>query len=328
MGQVIDWSLATRLAGFLAGDAGHRPRPSLPALARESEQVVRAYTGLAPDRPLPEAELLDRPAWIEANLRSMRPLMEPLSARTGQGAGPLAPALRGAAGVLLAAEIGVLMGYVSRRVLGQYELVLLDAQAPARLLFVGPNLDEAAREMAVDEDDLLRWVALHEVTHALQFAGVPWLREHLGDLLRSLIGSLEVGLDPSRLLRLPSAEDLRGLVRAVSSGDLLKFVAGPQQLALLDRMQCHDGRAGGPRRARDGRRRRRGASRAAPPARGHDAPPGQPVTRLSGARARAGPGDEDAPVRVGKALLRRRGGVGWPGRPGARVGFARGAADA
>jgi coenzyme F420 biosynthesis associated uncharacterized protein len=237
MGQVIDWSLATRLAGFLAGDAGHRPRPSLPALARESEQVVRAYTGLAPDRPLPEAELLDRSAWIEANLRSMRPLMEPLSARTGQGAGPLAPALRGAAGVLLAAEIGVLMGYVSRRVLGQYELVLLDAQAPARLLFVGPNLDEAAREMAVDEDDLLRWVALHEVTHALQFAGVPWLREHLGHLLRSLIASLEVGLDPSRLLRLPSAEDLRGLVRAVSSGDLLKFVAGPEQLALLERMQ-------------------------------------------------------------------------------------------
>ena len=221
----------------MSGDPGHRLRPALPVLARESEQVVREYTGLEPDRPLPAAELLDRPSWIEANLRSMRPLLEPLAQRMGQGAGPLAPALRGTGGVLLAAEVGVLMGYVSRRVLGQYELVLLDAQAPARLLFVGPNLDEAAQAMAVDDEDLLRWVALHEVTHALQFAGVPWLREHLGGLLRSLIGSLEVGLDPARLLRLPRADDLRALARAVSSGELLKLVAGPEQLALLDRMQ-------------------------------------------------------------------------------------------
>ena len=92
--------------------------------------------------------------------------------------------------------------------------------------------------MAVDEDELLRWVALHEVTHALQFAGVPWLREHLGGLLRSLIGSLEVGLDPSRLLRLPTRRrPARPGARRCPPEGCSRFVAGPEQLALLDRMQ-------------------------------------------------------------------------------------------
>ena len=84
--------------------------------------------------------------------------------------------------------------------------------------------------MAVDEDELLRWVALHEVTHALQFAGVPWLREHLGGLLRSLIGSLEVALDPSRLLRLPSARrPARPGATRSPPASCCTFVAGPEQ---------------------------------------------------------------------------------------------------
>jgi coenzyme F420 biosynthesis associated uncharacterized protein len=130
------------------------------------------------------------------------------------------------------------VGYLSRRVLGQYELVILDPQAPPRLMFVGPNLDEAARAFGADDDDMLAWVALHEVTHALQFAGVPWLREHLAGLLGELLGSLEVSVDPGKLLRLPSREDLRALVEAVSEGGLINVVTSPQQRNTLDRIQA------------------------------------------------------------------------------------------
>jgi coenzyme F420 biosynthesis associated uncharacterized protein len=123
-------------------------------------------------------------------------------------------------------------------VLGQYELVILDPDAPSRLLFVGPNLDEAAAAFGADEDELLTWVALHEVTHALQFSGVPWLRDHLAGLLREMLASLEVSVDPSRLLRLPSREDLRALVDTVAQGGLVELVTTPGQRETLDRIQA------------------------------------------------------------------------------------------
>jgi coenzyme F420 biosynthesis associated uncharacterized protein len=81
-------------------------------------------------------------------------------------------------------------------------------------------------------------VALHEVTHALQFAGVPWLRAHLASLIRELLASIEVSMDATRLLRLPSSRDLRTLVEAVRSGDLLTLVTRPEQRALIDRIQA------------------------------------------------------------------------------------------
>ena len=58
-----------------------------------------------------------------------------------------------------------------------------------------PNLREAARAFEADERELLAWVVFHEVTHAVQFTGVPWLREHLASLLRELLASVKVEVD-------------------------------------------------------------------------------------------------------------------------------------
>jgi coenzyme F420 biosynthesis associated uncharacterized protein len=239
MGQVIDWTLTERVAGMLAGDPERgTPRPRLNEVAAKSERLVSAYAGLEAPAPLPEPELLTRPEWVRANLRSLQPTLEPLAGRLGEGLGPATPIVRAAGGALLAVELGVVVGYLSRRVLGQYELVILDPEAPSRLLFVGPNLDEASAAFGADEDDLLTWVALHEVTHALQFAGVPWLRDHLAGLLREMLASLEVSIDPSRLLRLPSRDDLRSLVDAVAQGGLIELVTTPAQRETLDRVQA------------------------------------------------------------------------------------------
>lgn len=236
---MIDWALTERIAGMVAGEAGAgKARPELAEVSARSELVVSEYTGLRPPAPLPAPELVARPAWVRANLRSMRPTFEHLTHRLGEGAGPAAPVVQAVGGLLLTAEMGLVVGYLARRVLGQYELVILDADAPPRLLFVGPNLDEAARAFGADDDEMLRWVALHEVTHALQFAGVPWLRGHLAGLLRELLGSMEVSLNPGRLLRVPTRDDLRSLVDAVAAGDLISLVSTPDQRALLDRMQA------------------------------------------------------------------------------------------
>jgi coenzyme F420 biosynthesis associated uncharacterized protein len=127
---------------------------------------------------------------------------------------------------------------MSRHVLGQYELALLDPTQGARLLLVTPNLHDAAAGMQVELEELLPWVVFHEVTHAVQFNGVPWLRDHLAGMLRELISSMQMKVDPAALLKLPSVDDLRGMWDQVREGGLVTAVAGPERKALIDRLQA------------------------------------------------------------------------------------------
>src|SRR6185312_4717019 len=87
---VIDWILAEKIAGYLAGtgDAA-APRADLPALAVESERRVTAYTRLAPARPLPPPEGIGRREWVQTNIKAMRSLLDPVLDRAGEGLGPL-----------------------------------------------------------------------------------------------------------------------------------------------------------------------------------------------------------------------------------------------
>jgi coenzyme F420 biosynthesis associated uncharacterized protein len=238
----IDWGLADRIAGAVSGSPNGevaRPLPGeLEAMSEAARAGVVAYTRLEPTSRLPPPEEVDRAVWSAANLQTMRGTLDPLVAKAQPGPGPLAGPMGQAAGVLLGAEIGGLTGFMSRHVLGQYELALLDAGRPPRLLLVAPNLREAARGMEVELEELLPWVVFHEVTHAVQFAGVPWLREHLAGMLRELLDSVQVKVDASALLRLPTADDLRGLWEAVREGGLVTAVAGPERKALIDRLQA------------------------------------------------------------------------------------------
>lgn len=242
MDPVIDWPLAQRIAALVAGESDARsPTADLPALATVSSERVAAYTGLHPVRPLPVAEGVGRSDWIRANVTGMRALLDPPLRRVGSGAGPFKPGVRLAAGVVLTAEVGVILGFLAQRVLGQYELVLLDGgveERPPRLLFVLPNLGGAVRSFDADEHELLTWVVLHEVTHALQFAAVPWLQSHLAGLVRELLDSVEVRVDASRAMRLPGLDDVRRLANAVRRGDLVSIVTNPSERATIDRLQA------------------------------------------------------------------------------------------
>ena len=120
-----------------------------------SPRRVSEYSGLALPAELPVLEAVDRAGWIDANLRSMRPLLGLLTDRLGEGTGPLAGPLRSASGLLLGAQVGALTGVLSQRVLGQYDLALLDASVPPRLLLLAPNLAQAARNLRVDRDELV-----------------------------------------------------------------------------------------------------------------------------------------------------------------------------
>ena len=239
---MIDWFLAQRLARYVAGEPDTRPlQIDLQALATDSAERVIAYTGLTPARELPPAEGIGRAEWIAANVGAMRMLLDPPLAKVGDGLGPARQAMRLGAGVVLTAEVGAVLGFLAQRVLGQYELVLLDTtpeDRPPRLLFVLPNLGNAGRAFGADEREFMTWVALHEVTHAVQFAGVPWLQPHMAGMVRELLSHAELRIDARRALRMPGGDDLKRLAAAVRSGDVFSLVASPQERATLDRMQA------------------------------------------------------------------------------------------
>jgi coenzyme F420 biosynthesis associated uncharacterized protein len=233
---VIDWTVARLLATRVAGAPAVEAFGDLPAAAAESERLVAAYTGLHVAGGVPVAEAISRPAWIEANLASMRAILEPVAGRMGAGLGPLREPARLVMGAVLGAEVGAISGLLATRVLGQYDFPLLDPDAPARLLFVAPNLSQVAASLDADADELLRWVALHETTHAVQFGGVPWLRGYLGDLIRELLTLVDV--NPRALVKRPDLADVRALVDHVREGGIGALVVSPAQRALLDRIQA------------------------------------------------------------------------------------------
>ena len=241
---MVDWSLARHIARFAAG-AGATPGPlpptDFPALVDEAQAHLRDYTRLEPVDPMPPPEPVGRADWAEVNVESVGKLLGPVVDRLAggfEGAGPFAGALRAAGGATVAAETGLVLGYMSQRVLGQYELSLLEPERPARLLFVAPNLSKAIDELGVDAESFLRWVVLHEVTHVLQFQGVPWLREHMGDLLRNYLATMEVRIERGAAGGLPSLPNPSELLERFREGGLVALLHTLEQRLIFDRIQA------------------------------------------------------------------------------------------
>jgi coenzyme F420 biosynthesis associated uncharacterized protein len=239
---MVDWSLARQVARLAAGSGDEGPpQADVAALCVEMEGYVASYTGLSPGTPVPAAELVGRGEWASVNLDSLARLLDPVAGRLERRlefAGPLAGALKAGAAATLAAEAGLVLGYVAQRVLGQYEVSLLGGDAPPRLLFVAPNLRKAVRELDVDPDSFHRWICAHELTHVYQFQGVDWLRDHLGGMVRRYLSTVEVRIDRGAAGGLPSMPDPAKLVEAFRDGGLAALVQTREQRALMERIQA------------------------------------------------------------------------------------------
>ncbi len=259
---MIDWGAAQRIGELIAGSPpfGGVRAASVEPLAHEFAGRVGRYSGLPANGDLPVLELVDRPGWIAANLRTMRPMLAPLTEPLDIDKGPFAGPLRSASGLLLGAQVGALTGMLSQRVLGQYDLALLEDSVKPRLLLLAPNLAHAARNLGVNRDELVLWVSIHEITHAVQFTGAPWLRDYLGGMLKQLIDGLQMSLSggssdeqdsgsedrsggwAARLPKLGSwasnPADLRNMVERARRGELLRLSLGEDRWQLVERMQA------------------------------------------------------------------------------------------
>jgi coenzyme F420 biosynthesis associated uncharacterized protein len=241
----VDWPTALRVARLVAGRdqiassyLGASLARDFESVTTEAEDLVAEFTGLrAPGRA--HAAVLDRAEWVEANIVSMRQMLAPLTERLGErlAQSPIAPIGRRVAG----AELGSLLGYLAQRVLGQYDLLVPDAEPGApdvdAVYYVGPNILSLEKRFAFRPLDFRRWIAIHEVTHRAQFTGVPWMRDYFLSLVQ---GSLSiVDPDPAVLLRAVgrAADALRAGRNPLDDGGLVGLFASPEQQVILDRVQ-------------------------------------------------------------------------------------------
>ncbi|HVQ88035.1 MAG TPA: zinc-dependent metalloprotease, partial [Actinomycetes bacterium] len=193
----IDWGYARAVAGRVGGTGPQIPLDEARAAVLDLRRAAQVAAPLVADRTGMFApaepgcvEVVDRAGWTQANALAFRSLLDPLTQRlANRNANRSSPV--GAVGSRIAgAEIGAALGFLSSKVLGQYELFTAGPDVPARLLLVAPNIVHVERQMDVDPSDFRLWVCLHEETHRVQFTAVPWLgpwlREQIGGYLETI----------------------------------------------------------------------------------------------------------------------------------------------
>lgn len=238
--SMIDWDLAVRVGSRLAGEgpAVSRAEASgvveeLRAGAEKSTPLVREFTGLvAQDRSAPVL-VVDRPGWIQANADGFATVIGPIVTKLQEKKGPPSPLTESIGSRVTGAELGVMLGFLGNKVLGQFDPFHEAPGAAGRLLLVAPNIVNAERELSVDEHDFRLWVCLHEETHRVQFTAVPWMRDHLQSLMAEIVGTLET--DPAKLLS-EGMSRIGELVSGKTEGSLIDLVSSPEQKVVIDKI--------------------------------------------------------------------------------------------
>jgi coenzyme F420 biosynthesis associated uncharacterized protein len=237
--RLADWDTALLVARRVAGPGAPvaaadraRMREDFAELVPHSDGLIRDFTGLDPGGFRSRAWVMARTEWVRANLRGLQRMLEPLAGRilakqpSGRGT------IRRKA---LGAQAGALLGYVSRRVLGQYD-AFLPPDDEGLLYFVGPNVAEVERRFALTPRDFRLWIAIHEVTHRVQFGAAPWLRGHIREQVDRYLGTIsleskELGQQLRRAIEeARSGADVRGM-------GALYLLLTPEQRAIVRHVQ-------------------------------------------------------------------------------------------
>ncbi len=242
----VDWALAERIARRVAGREplatsylGDSLRRDFAEVTAEAETLVTALTGLRPPRPA-TAEVLDRAGWASANVASMQRMLAPLTAKMGErmARSPIAPVGRRIAGT----EMGLLLGFLAQRVLGQYDLLVPEDPdfgfTDDAVYYVGPNVLGLEKRFAFRPRDFRLWIALHELTHRAQFTGVPWMRGYFLSLVEQSLSLVDP--DPRTLVQAlgRAAAEIRAGRNPLDDGGLVGLLATPEQRGLLAQVQA------------------------------------------------------------------------------------------
>jgi coenzyme F420 biosynthesis associated uncharacterized protein len=254
--SVIDWAVAERVAAWTASRSkapvsyeSATMQADFDELTARAEGLVAESTGLHPSAGPTRGRVIDRPGWVSVNVSSFQRLLGPTLEKLAERKKPSVLASlpgwveNGANGVgrsMSGAQLGFVLGWMSTRVLGQYDLLLSDDSAAEQdvVYFVGPNVAALERKFGFQPKEFRLWLALHEVTHRFQFTGVPWL----GSYFRSLVdqGLEPLAADPRRMLDAVrrAADEIRAGRSPLEDAGVIGLVAGPEQLEAIRRIQA------------------------------------------------------------------------------------------
>lgn len=237
--------LATRLAARMAGSHPLDGTYLLEDLAQAMDRLTPRASQLVAEATrldAPEAaaiEVVGRSEWVERNLAAFTHMLAPAERRIAERLhGPTANVTSALAHQVVVAETGLLLGFLSRRVLGQYELVLPSGNRGDSVTYVGINLIDMERRHQFQPSQFRMWVALHEMTHRAQFVGIPWMADHFLGLVERLVS--QAVPEPGRLSRIVGdilearSEDRE----IIDERGLLGLLASPEQRQTLDQVQA------------------------------------------------------------------------------------------
>ncbi|MFA9518257.1 zinc-dependent metalloprotease [Halopenitus sp. H-Gu1] len=201
---VVDWENAATAAkeGTDPGslDLSAADREGYANDVQAARDRIRDVAKLEFDVP-PTAQIQNRHHWIDANVESFRNVMSPIESHAS-------PKFPGFSRIANTGTMSVLLGFLARNVLGQYDPLLLadDSDDDHGLYFVHPNIVAAATELDIGYPRFRRWIAFHEVAHAAEFGAAPWLSEYLESRMEAgVIAMVEGELDREAFRELDAA---------------------------------------------------------------------------------------------------------------------------
>jgi len=244
VGQAVDWAFAERVAVKVAGqdafaDSYHYDslEPDFHEFTAQAEALVAAETGLVSAAGPARARITDRAGWVNANIASFQRLLRPVTDKLEEklDSSPLSSVAQRFA----AAEVGAMLGWMGTRVLGQYDMLIVEDEDPDDqdiVYYVGPNVLAIEKRFAFPPREFRLWLALHEVTHRAQFTGVEWLRPHFLGLVEGVLGSVDP--DPARILEAVNraVDQWRSGKNPLEDGGLMTLLASEEQRAVLEQI--------------------------------------------------------------------------------------------
>ncbi len=247
--RLIDWEWATRIAARAAGadgliSAADRPRlqQEYEAMVREIERPIANYTGT--ELPLGQTRVLvlDRVEWITANVANFKQLFQPIEElyQSTLRRGQTVPGMSQLSRAVLSGQVGLLLGYLGRKVLGQYDIALLGKEPleAGKLYFVEPNIAALDRQLNVPPDELRKWIALHEATHAHEFEVNPWVRGYLNGQLEGYLRSMAEEMAGNGSSNIVGTLLARFVENVRNGHNLIEAVMSPHQRQMLSRLQA------------------------------------------------------------------------------------------
>jgi coenzyme F420 biosynthesis associated uncharacterized protein len=254
MADPVAWDLAERVAIRVAGREPLEDsylyatlQPDFEELTAQAEALVEAETGLKSLAGPARAQLTDRAGWVRANIASFQRLLRPVTERLGAaldqdrslGPIPLSASVAQVGRTLSGTQVGLLLGWMSTRVLGQYDQLIIEEENPEAqdmVYYVGPNILALEKRFAFPPREFRLWLALHEVTHRMQFTGIPWMRGYFLSLIESTLASVEP--DPRRFLDAlrRAVDQVRRGQNPLDEGGLLTLLAGPEQYEAIQQV--------------------------------------------------------------------------------------------